>query len=180
MTTFKDLHIFFETLRTDYLHERVPNIVAEAATEFFKQRFTYKDWKGTAWPTARYPVTAGSLMQRSGALVNSIRPKIVGPGRVVISAGDSKVPYARIHNEGGQIPVTPKMIKWAWAMHYEAGGTPKKAAPTPQAKFYKAMALKKPGSMINMPRRQFMGISPKLNEQILHSLKKDYNHFINR
>ena len=180
MTTFKDLHNFFETLRTDYLHTRVPNIVAESATEFFKQRFTSKEWEGTAWPSARYPVAAGSLMLRSGALVNSIRPSMVGPGKVVVSAGGGKVPYARIHNEGGQIPVTLKMKKWAWAMHYRAGGTPKDGAPTPQAKFYKAMALQKPGSVINMPRRQFMGISPRLNELILHTLKKDYNHFINR
>ena len=180
MTTFKDLHNFFESLRTDYLHDMVPNILAETATEFFKQRFTYKDWEGTAWPTARYPVTAGSLMQRSGALVNSIRPKIVGPGRVVISAGDSKVPYAQIHNEGGQITVTPKMKKWAWAMHYNAGGTPKDAEPTPQAKFYKAMALQKAGSAIIMPRRRFMGYSPSLNKQILKSLQQDYNHFLNR
>ena len=178
MTTFKDLHIFFETLRTDYLHERVPNIVAEAATEFFKQRFTTKEWEGTAWKPTRFPVGSGSLMLRTGALLHSIRPKIVGPGRVVISAGDSKVPYARIHNEGGQIIVTPKMKKWAWAMHYQAGGSPKGQEPPPQAQFYKAMALKKTGSPINMPRRQFMGYSGTLNKQILAALKRDYNHFI--
>lgn len=180
MTTFKDLHNFFESLRTDYLHERVPNIVAESATEFFKLRFTTKEWEGVAWKPTRFPAVSGTLMLRSGALLNSIRPSIVGPGRVVISAGDYKVPYARIHNEGGQIIATPKMKKWAWAMHYQAGGSPKDQDPTPQAKFYKAMALKKTGSPINMPRRRFMGHSPHLNKEILHSLKEDYRHFLNQ
>ncbi len=180
MTTFNDLNRFFETLRTDYLYERVPNIVAEVATDFFKQRFTEKEWEGTTWKPTSFPAGSGSLMLRSGALVNSIRPSVVGAGRVVISAGESKVPYAQIHNEGGQITVTPKMKKFAWAKHYQAGGSPKGQDPTPQAKFYKAMALKKPGSTINIPQRRFMGYSPRLNEQILASLKANYNHFINR
>ncbi len=30
--------------------------------------------------------------------------------------------YAQVHNEGANIPVIPKMKKFFWAKHYEAGG----------------------------------------------------------
>ncbi|MDD2294126.1 MAG: hypothetical protein PHD07_07970, partial [Bacteroidales bacterium] len=40
------------------------------------------------------------------------------------------------------------------------------------AEFYKAMALKKVGSRINMPQRQFIGPSPDV-ERIIRSIIED-------
>lgn len=40
--------------------------------------------------------------------MNSIRPAEVGPERVVISAGNAQVPYAKVHNEGFDGEVTVK------------------------------------------------------------------------
>jgi hypothetical protein len=65
----------------------IPAIVAETAVMYFKQRFRTKEWDGTPWPPTKRPVKRGSLMVRTGKLVNSIRPKKVTKTEVVISAG---------------------------------------------------------------------------------------------
>src|ERR1700748_2632276 len=87
----------------DMIRTQVAPIVAETATEYFKESFTTKSFDGVAWPQVKRPVARGSLMVRSGMLVSSIRPSVVEADRVVISAGSSKVPYARVHNEGLQV-----------------------------------------------------------------------------
>ncbi|SDG32200.1 Phage virion morphogenesis family protein [Pedobacter terrae] len=80
-----------------------PNIVAETATEHFKERFIQKNWDGEAWKPYKNPKREpkkGSLMMRSNNLMMSVRPSLVTSSRVRINAGSAKVPYARTHNEG--------------------------------------------------------------------------------
>ncbi len=48
-------------------------IIAEEATEYFKERFEEKEWDGTPWQPAKHPPSRDSLMLRSTALMNSIR-----------------------------------------------------------------------------------------------------------
>lgn len=85
----------------------VPNIVAETATEYYHERFIEKNWDGKPWPKynpynnpKRNEPTKGSLLLRTTNLRRSVRPSLVRPDLVRISAGSSKVPYARAHNEG--------------------------------------------------------------------------------
>lgn len=170
MATFKDIADFFNRLESTFLRRAVPRLIAETATEFFKQKFTSKEWEGQPWPAAKNPPARGSLMLRSGALVNSIKPSTVNEERVVISAGSSKVPYAEAHNEGGDIKVriTPKMRKYAWARHYNtkdsSGNSP-----------WKGLALtKKTELKITMPRRRFMGPSKTLNGQIMERMRSAF------
>lgn len=97
----------------DYL-EQLPDsiaadfaeIVAETATEYFKESFTRKGFDGQNWQPAKVPKTTGSLLIDTSQLVNSIRPTVVSPERVVISAGNDHVAYAKTHNEGYKGPVT--------------------------------------------------------------------------
>lgn len=103
--TWDELGDYFETLSENLL-EDVPDIIAETATEHFKERFQKKEFDGNPWPAAKVPKRAGSLLVESGNLVNSIRPAYVGKDKVVISAGNDKVVYAQVHNEGYQGPVT--------------------------------------------------------------------------
>ena len=65
------------------------------------------------------------------------------------------VPYASIHNEGGSITVTARMKKYFWARYKETG-----------AEMYKFLALKRVGSSIIIPRRQFIGESRELMQKI--------------
>jgi len=103
--TWDDLGNYFDTL-SENLMEDVPDIIAETATEHFKERFTEKQFDGNPWVPAKVPKHTGSLLVESGNLVNSIRPSYVGKDKVVISAGNDKVQYAQVHNEGYTGPVT--------------------------------------------------------------------------
>lgn len=153
----------------------VPNVVAETATEFFKERFQTKEWDGNPWPQTKRVVRKGSLLVRTSALVNSIRPSLVAFNKVRISAGNEKAPQAKIHNEGGTLhpKVTPAMRKWAWAQYYKAGaGAVSKSSSDlvselSEASFYKRLALTKKTQLdIVIPMRKFMGHSDRLNEKI--------------
>ena len=73
----------------------------------------------------------------------------VTPNKVVISAGNSKVPYARVHNEGftGSVVVPAHDRR-----------TKKGKGKTVQVKAHKRM--------MRIPQRQFLGACPEL-ERIL-------------
>ena len=116
-------------------------IIAETATEYFKGSFRRKEWNGRPW--RRTLKHTGSTLIESGNLMNSIRPAEVSQNRVVISAGSEKVPYARVHNEGGLQYVRP---------HHRASRKGKRH----QVRGYAYRAW----------RRQFMGYSPQLMDII--------------
>ena len=84
------------------MENKLPDLVAEEAVEYSRTRFSEKAFDGKPWKpvSPKYKPRRGTLMVRSGALLNSIRISQVTPNKVVISAGNSKVPYARVHNEG--------------------------------------------------------------------------------
>lgn len=187
MATINDIDRFFKRLENDFARKAVPRIIAEKATEFYKQRFTTKEWEGVPWQQTKNPINRGSLMTRSGKLVNSIKPSVVNPERVRISAGSTKVPYAKAHNEGEtiQIPVTEKMRKFAWAKYYEQAGRGVKTGKSgnvyqsidagKSANPWKGLALTKKKTLtVKMPKRQFMGHSPKLNAILMDSFKKAF------
>jgi phage gpG-like protein len=102
---WNDLSDYFYRL-SDEVMEEIPDIVAETATEYFKEAFTSKSFDGNPWEPAKVSKTTGSLLVESGNLVNSIRPAYVGKDKVIISAGNDKVEYAKTHNEGYTGPVT--------------------------------------------------------------------------
>ena len=82
--------------------QALPDIVAEEAVEYSRRRFTEKAFDGKPWRpvSPNYHPRRGTLLVRSGALLNSVRVASVTPQKVVITAGNSKVAYARAHNEG--------------------------------------------------------------------------------
>lgn len=96
----QELNAYLASL-ADEIIEDAAHIVAETATSHFKQTFTEKAFDGNPWAPSRMPKRTGSLLIDKGALVNSIRPAYVSRERVVISAGNDHVPYAQVHNEGG-------------------------------------------------------------------------------
>ena len=127
----KELNNYLQSLPEEIISDAA-EIVAETATEYYKSAFKKKAFDGNPWTPAKVPKTTGSLLIDSGALVNSIRPAVITPQRVVISAGNEKVDYAQVHNEGfkGIVPVKAHTRK------------------------------------TNIPKREFMGDSEELNEQI--------------
>ena len=105
----------------------------------------------------------------------------------------------RIHNEGGIITVTRKMKKYFWYRYQTVTGgkatdgfsnnlqRKKNGAPrnnkrnralTAEAEFYRAMAMKKAGSKITIPKRQFIGNHPdleKLLKEIFYNNAKNFD-----
>lgn len=147
-----DISQFTDFLRglPDQLLDDASEVVADTAQEYFKESFTRKAFDGNPWEAARRPKRTGSLLIDSGALLNSIRPVVVTPERVVISAGNDKVTYASVHNEGfiGSVPVPAHL----------------REAPKNSGKFYDVRAHTR---HVNIPQRQFMGDSRELAD-IIH------------
>ena len=165
------------------------DIRVEAKEEFdmnFKREaFFTEKWKRRKGDTDE---TRGLLVQ-SGTLRRSIRSRIMEGGKGVEIT--SSVPYAKIHNEGGSITVTRRMKGYFWIKYRQAVGRiartkagkarngRKNRQISRDAEFYKAMALKKTGSRIMIPRRQFIGRHPDLekllDEIAMENLKKVFN-----
>lgn len=131
--------------RTGEAMNAVPDMIAERATEYFKERFRYKEFDGTPWPGpgTGYRRTNGSLLVDSSALVNSIRPSVVSAEKVVISAGNAKVGYAKVHNEGFAGSVVVKQHERI-------------------SKKRKKFTVKQHTQNQHIPQRQFMGESRAL------------------
>lgn len=147
---------------TDEIRRFVPNIVAETATEYYKERFQKQQWDGTPWQklndkyAARKKRGTGKILTATSQLSNSIRPSEVTPDKVVISAGNSKVRYAKIHNEGGRI----RGVQYVRPHHRTGMG----------GRFQvKAFARK---VNFTMPQRQFLGITPELSRRIINRIKQ--------
>lgn len=130
----------------------VPDLVAELAVDYFKERFRYKEFDGKGWPAPGrgYRRTNGSLLVDTGHLLNSIRPAEVSMHKVVISAGNDNVLYAKVHNEG-----------FAGSVVVKAHDRTSKKGKQYVVKQHTRKAL--------IPQRQFMGESRELNS----ILKKD-------
>ena len=147
----------------------VPNIVAETATEFFQDKFKTEEWDGIPWQplgtkyAAKKTRGKGSILTKTGQLRNSIRPSEVNAGRVVISAGSTKVPYARVHNEGLRVSGIANVRPYTNSNFMGRG---------------RAVQIKSHTRKFNfqMPRRRYMGPSKFLNEDIIERLTKAFNN----
>lgn len=148
---FAELSSYFDHL-ADNIMADVPDIVAETAVEYYKETFSKKGFDGQGWPPAKVPKRTGSLLVESGALVNSIRPSVIEPHRVVISAGDDKVTYAQAHNEGVNGPVT-----------IPAHTRRTKKGP---------VNVKQHSRNVRLPKRQFMGASNELAAKLVQRIEE--------
>ena len=98
----------------------IKNILTDVKVELsaeFDQNFTRKAFFDKKWKD-RKRQGKGTLLVATGKLRRSIRAKTTNTA-VVFS---SSLPYAAIHNEGGEITVTNKMKRFFWAKYYELGG----------------------------------------------------------
>lgn len=145
------------------------NILNDVKTELnseFDRNFERKSFFGQSWPATKHHYSRGSLLLRSGILRRSITSRISDES----ITWTSSVPYASIHNDGGEIIVTTKMIKFFWAMHFKAagavnksaGGTARNIRLNDEAQKWKNMALMKVGTVIKIDKRQFIGSHPQI------------------
>ncbi len=163
---------------------KVGRAVVESTRQNFRQGGFYgRKWKDPMRHTIGFDGVDGQygpLLSRQNHLMSST-DYIPSPGKVTIQ---NTAEYAQIHNEGGHIPVTVKMKRFFWAKYYEKGlvsqlydrGKGKRMrqksdAFAGEAGFWKGMALKKVGSKIKIPKRQFLGTSPEVDRMVNNIIK---------
>lgn len=165
MSNQQKLNDFFAKIN-DRLATRVPAIIAETATEYFKESFRTKSFDGIPWKETKKKAKRGSLMVRSGALMSTIRPSTISPAIVKISAGSSRVPYARVHNEGESIKRAARSETFVRNRHTKGikKGSFKRGTSSGKGFSFKSFEYK-------MPKRQFMGHTAELNRRIMTRVK---------
>ena len=169
----------------------VNNILRDVQVELrdeFDRNFSRQGFFGEQWARRKSPLAkAGSaILTGTGALRRSISSRISGNSLTF----SSDLPYAALHNEGGEIRVTPRMRRFFWAKYYAARGSfgyrkdgrkrqnKRNAYLTEEAAFWRAMALKPVGSSIQMPRRQFLGTHPKLEQLVREIIEENVEQAI--
>lgn len=141
------------------IKEECKSYVGVTALNFFidsfqKQGFTnssFEPWQKRSNDTR----PGGALLVKSANLRNSLRLLKVEENKIIIGTTS---PYAKIHNDGGTINIklTKKARKFFWFMYKISNDTR-----------YKWMAIsKKEHLTIKMPKRQFIGESQVLNNQL--------------
>ena len=149
----------------------IKNIVSDIKvdlTEEFDRNFERKGFFDRKWRGTNLPNQRGSLMMRSGKLRRSVLSKQNGNS----VSWSSSLPYASIHNEGGEMEVTAKMKSFFWAMYYKASGavgkekTERSKRLSAEAQQWKNLALMKIGQKMKIEQRQFIGDHPVVRQRI--------------
>lgn len=155
---------------------------AAIALAFFKASFTNQGFTDTGLQKWK-PRKAGPRNNGRGILIDravlkrGVRIKRADVSKAVIGV-DEAIKYADIHNNGGVIPVTPKMRRFFWAMYYKSGGAHKDTRKDEVAQFWLRMALKKDNT-IEIPKRQFIGDSATLERRLKVYLEKELTKIFN-
>ncbi|MCM1380122.1 MAG: phage virion morphogenesis protein [Prevotella sp.] len=140
------------------LKDTLLNDIKVELTEEFDLNFERKGFFSDKWKLRSFPTRRGSLLAVSNKLRGGIKSEVVSDGVRFSSA----VPYATAHNEGARITVTPRMKKYFWHQYM-----------TTKDEAWKFMALKKVGSIIDLPQRQFIGDGPE-TAQLIENVIKDF------
>lgn len=148
---------------------------------FERQAFFSKRWQRRKSPDRNKD---RAILTDTSALRKSIQSRVSGDSIVFYS----DLPYAEIHNEGGEIVVTERMKRYFRYKFYDEAkpkfkrkreGTARRPLGdggfyawtstmelSPEAEFWRFMALKKVGSKIMIPKRQFLGVSPEVEKTV--------------
>lgn len=155
----------------------------------FKTNFERQAFFSEAWERRKSPIRneGRAILIDTGQLRRSISSRVTENSVIFYT----DLPYAAIHNEGGEIKVTKRMKGYFWHKYYEATGsfgrkkdgtlrrTKKNARLTTEADFYKWMALKKEGSTIKIPRRRFLGTSPEVEQAVREIIEENITEYFN-
>lgn len=137
---------------------------------FERQAFFNEVWQRRSSPTR----PGGSILIDTGKLRQSISSRTTDSSITFCST----LPYAAIHNEGGEIKVTARMKRFFWHKYHEATGSfgrkkngerrndKRTVQLSTEAEFWKHMALMKEGKSIKIPRRRFLGASPEVEQAV--------------
>lgn len=169
------------------LFSRILKDIRVELSDAFDQNFERKAFFTEAWARRRSPTRPSSapLLLDSGALRRSITATTTETSITFAST----LPYAGIHNEGGDIVVTRRMKRFFWAKYYEVTGgiakrsnghlrqTARNRTLSDKAEFWKHMALMREGSTIRIPRRQFLGMHPMIEATLRDIIQENLDQY---
>lgn len=178
-------------MATNDIQRIVRNILKDIRVELtdeFDLNFERQGFFSEAWQRRKSPTRpGGSILIDTGGLRKSIRSKSTDSSITFFS----DLPYADIHNEGGEIAVTAKMKRFFWAKYYAATGSfgrkkngelrkdKRTVQLSTEAEFWKFMALMKVGKTIKIPRRQFLGHSPEVEQMVKEIIEENLTEYFN-
>lgn len=157
-------------------------------TDEFDRNFERQAFFSQAWARRKSPTRpGGSTLIDTGSLRRSIQSKVTDTGITFFST----LPYASLHNDGGEIVVTRKMKGYFWHKYYEATGSfgrKKNGARSndkrtirlsDEAEFWRCMALMKTGAKITIPKRRFLGASPEVERTVREIIEENLAEYFN-
>lgn len=154
----------------------------------FDRNFERQTFFSEKWERRKSPIRPGrAILVDTGKLRQSIRSQSTDTSIRFFCA----LPYAGIHNDGGEIKVTRKMKAFFWHKYYEATGSfgrkkngerrndKRTIQLSTEAEFWKCMALMKVGQSITIPKRQFLGASPEVEQAVKDIIEENLAEYFN-
>lgn len=165
----------------EVIDQSLSDIQVELDSEFDKNFVRKSFFNEEKWPDRKNDDGKGSLMQRTGGLRRSISSR-KRRSELVYS---SHKPYARIHNEGGEIKVTKKMRGYFMyclaEIQEQLGHSSRKKKTGESRNDSKNRSLTKEeqlctaiigASKITIPKRQFIG-QGKATDKIIRDIVRE-------
>ena len=184
-------------MKTDQIIRNILKDIQIELKDEFDKNFERQAFFSETWQRRKSPIRPGrAILVDTSELRRSINSEI-RENSIVFK---SELPYSAIHNEGGEIKVTEKMKRFFRAKFYETQGgfTRKKGGDSrktlsdgafynwtskmklsTEAEFWRLMGLMKVGSVVKIPRRQFIGASPEVEKAVREILENNLNDFFN-
>ena len=170
----------------DTIIKRILRDIAVELSDEFDKNFDRQAYFSEAWQRRKSPTRPGGhILVDSGTLRRSIQSR----SDATSITFHSTLPYASIHNEGGEIRVTNRMKAFFWHKYYETTGSfgrkkngerrndKRTIQLSTEAEFWKWMALKRVGSTIKIPRRQFLGTSPEVETVVREIIEENLTEY---
>lgn len=164
-------NLFSEThFRLAAVNKGLPRKAGAMIVEFFKESFRQQGWwdrnkeKWAARKSRKRQNKGRAILVKSGRLRRSIRVIQVVQSKVIVG---TDVPYARIHNEGGEYSSTDNVSSHTRKAHGRKGYTTRAGRKvkrgTVREHTVKAHSRTR---KVSMPKRQFMGSSAALEKRL--------------
>lgn len=152
----------------------------------FDRNFERQAFFSDAWARRKSPTRpGGTILVDTGTLRRSIRSRTTDDSITFYT----DLPYAAVHNDGGEIVVTEKMKRYFWHKYYEATGSfgrkkngqrrndKRTRQLSTEADFWRFMALKRAGTTIRIPRRRFLGTGPEVERIVREIIEDNLNEY---
>lgn len=176
-----------EKFKKEVIDQSISDIKVELDGEFDRNFVRKSFFDEEKWPGRKFDDGKGSLMQRTGGLRKSITSR-KRRNELVYS---SYKPYARIHNEGGEIKVTKKMrgyFMYRLAEIREQLGHSSRKKKNGEARNdnkNRKLTIEEQlctaiigSSKVTIPKRQFIGHSKATDKIIREIVKENIEDFI--